>query len=137
MKTGDIYIEEDGYFTYQGRQDDLFKVDARWVSPAQVENALREHPAVRECGVTWRKLESLVKPVAFVVLNPGFAACAELERELRLFARARLPEHACPVLVRFQAELPRTNTGKIQRFRLRETLSSEGAPGWPGREPPT
>ena len=138
LKTGDIYTEQDGIFTYQGRRDDMFKVDARWVSPVQVEDALREHPAVRECGVTWRRLESLVKPVAHVVLEPGFTAGLDLEKELRLFARTRLPDHACPALVRFQEALPRTDTGKIQRFRLREvspsgaweTLPTTGAPGF-------
>lgn len=127
LKTGDIYVEQEGIFTYQGRGDDMFKVDARWVSPVQVEDALREHPAVRECGVTWRRLESLVKPVAHVVLNPGHAASLDLEKELRLFARSRLPDHACPVLVRFQEALPRTDTGKIQRFRLRESGPSAAA----------
>ena len=145
LKTGDIYVEQDGIFTYQGRRDDMFKVDARWVSPVQVEDALREHPAVRECGVTWHRLESLVKPVAHVVLEPGFTAGLGLEKELRLFARARLPDHACPVLVRFQEALPRTDTGKIQRFRLREmrpsealeTLPEAGAPGFGSHETST
>jgi benzoate-CoA ligase len=137
LKTGDIYVEQDGIFTYQGRRDDMFKVDARWVSPVQVEDALREHPAVRECGVTWRRLESLVKPVAHVVLEAGYTAGPGLEKELRLFARARLPDHACPALVRFQEALPRTDTGKIQRFRLREmrpaeALETEPKAGSPG-----
>lgn len=132
LKTGDVYVEEAGVFTYQGRGDDMFKVDSRWVSPVQVEDALRGHPAVRECGVTWRKLERLVKPVAHVVLNPGIAASLDLEKELRLFARARLPDHACPVLIYFQETLPRTDTGKIQRFRLREIARSETANALPG-----
>ncbi|HSA01920.1 MAG TPA: non-ribosomal peptide synthetase [Candidatus Paceibacterota bacterium] len=121
LKTGDIYVEEDGYYAYQGREDDMFKVDARWVSPIQVEEVLRRHQAVRDCAVTWRKLEGLVRPMAFVIVNEGFAADSNLEKGLRLFAREKLPEHMCPVQIQFRETLPRTDTGKIQRFRLRQT----------------
>ena len=121
MKTGDIYIEENGCYTYQGRSDDMFKVDANWVSPAQVEQVIREHPSVMECGVTWRKLESLVKPVAYVVLNEGFNEDLMLTRDIRNFILKKLPEYMCPVQVIFTEEIPKTETGKIQRFKMRES----------------
>lgn len=119
LRTGDIYIEEEGCYSFQGRADDMFKVDAHWVSPLTVEEALREHPGVLECAVTWRKLEGLVVPRAHVVLNPGFQEGMKLYRDLRAHVLQRLPEYMCPVEIVFSAELPKTDTGKIQRFRLR------------------
>ncbi|MHB8069294.1 MAG: benzoate-CoA ligase family protein [Desulfobaccales bacterium] len=119
LRTGDIYLEEGGCYSFQGRADDMFKVDARWVSPITVEEVLRVHPAVLECAVTWRKLEGLVVPRAHVVLSPGFQEGMQLYRELRAHVLQRLPEYMCPVEIVFCAELPKTDTGKIQRFRLR------------------
>ncbi|MHC1726308.1 MAG: benzoate-CoA ligase family protein [Syntrophobacteraceae bacterium] len=124
LDTGDIYIREDGCFICQGRADDMFKVDANWVSPTQVENTLREHPAVLECAVTPRKLESLCKTMAHVVLNPGFHGDMKLFRDIRSFVLSRLPDYMCPVQILFCEELPKTETGKIQRFRLREEKTS-------------
>jgi benzoate-CoA ligase family protein len=120
LKTGDVYVREGDCFTYLGRADDMFKVDAQWVSPSQVEDVLREHPAVSECALTWRTLEGLVKPLAHVVLATDFEENPKLFRELRAHVLQRLPEHMCPVQMVFCAELPRTETGKIQRFRLRK-----------------
>ena len=119
LRTGDIYVEKEGCYTYQGRADDMFKVDALWVSPITVEEVLREHPAVLECALTWRKLEGLVKPLAHVVLNAGFQEDMSLFRDLRNHVLQKLPEYMCPVQVVFCAALPKTDTGKIQRFRLR------------------
>jgi benzoate-CoA ligase len=119
LRTGDIYIEDAGYYCYQGRADDMFKVDANWVSPTQVENVLCEHPAVMECALVSRMLEGLAKPVAHVVLNPGYAEDTKLYRDLRAHSLKKLPEYMCPVQVVFCTELPKTETGKIQRFRLR------------------
>lgn len=120
LRTGDICIENEGYFSFRGRSDDMFKVGACWVAPLPVEDVLREHPAVLDCAVTWRKLEGLMKPLAYVVLNPGFQEGMVLFRDLRTHVLQKLPEHMCPVQIDFCAELPRTDTGKIQRFRLRE-----------------
>jgi len=74
---------------------------------------------VLECAVTWRKLEGLVVPRAHVVLSPGFPEGMPRYRELRAHVLQRLPEYMCPVEIVFCAELPKTDTGKIQRFRLR------------------
>jgi benzoate-CoA ligase len=119
LRTGDIYVCRDDVFAYQGRADDMFKVDAHWVAPAQVESVLQSHVAVRECAVSWRRLEQLIRPVAYVVLNAGVTPDSDLELLLRRYVRDRLPDYMCPVQVEFCAVLPRTDTGKLQRFRLR------------------
>lgn len=119
LRTGDIYTEDAGSYCYQGRADDMFKVDANWVSPTRVETVLAEHAAIAECAVTSRMLEGLAKPVAHVVLNAGFPEDAKLSRDLRAHVLKRLPEYMCPVQIVFCTELPKTETGKIQRFRLR------------------
>jgi acyl-coenzyme A synthetase/AMP-(fatty) acid ligase len=121
IRTGDKYtIDADGYYWYAGRSDDMLKVGGLWVSPIEVENALVAHPAVLECGVVGHEdRDTLVKPKAFVVLRSGTAATPELAKELQQFVRERLAEYKRPRWVEFVAELPKTATGKIQRFRLR------------------
>jgi benzoate-CoA ligase len=122
LRTGDKYTQDaDGYFWYAGRSDDMLKVGGLWVSPIEVENALVAHPAVLECGVVGREdHDTLVKPMAFVVLRDGVSGTAELAKELQQFVRERLAEYKRPRWVEFLPELPKTATGKIQRFRLRE-----------------
>jgi benzoate-CoA ligase len=119
LRTGDIYTEDSGCYRYHGRADDMFKVDANWVSPVKVEDVLREHASVMECAVTWRTLEGLVKPLAYVVLNPGFLDDMKLYRTLRAHVLEKLPDYMCPVQIVCCPELPKTETGKIQRFKLR------------------
>jgi len=118
--TGDRYsVSEDGYHTNHGRSDDLLKVGGIWVSPLEVESALLEHSAVLECAVVGREdAEGLVKPSAYVVLKDG-ASSARLADELRAFVRDRLAPYKYPRWIEFVAELPKTSTGKIQRFKLR------------------
>jgi benzoate-CoA ligase len=118
MRTGDVFVEKDGFYYHRGRSDDMIKADARWISPVAVEEVLRSHPAVADCAVAAVAVGSLVKPGAFVVPAPGTERTADLARELRAFAMARLPDYMCPVRFRFLEELPRTSTGKVQRFRL-------------------
>jgi benzoate-CoA ligase family protein len=121
LRTGDKYTQDaDGYFWYAGRSDDMLKVGGMWVSPVEVENALVAHPAVLECGVVGREdHDTLVKPMAFVVLRDGVNGTAELAKDLQQFVRERLAEYKRPRWVEFLPELPKTATGKIQRFRLR------------------
>jgi benzoate-CoA ligase len=121
LRTGDKYSRDaDGYFWYHGRTDDMLKVGGQWVSPVEVENSLLEHPAVLECGVVGREdRDSLMKPAAHVVLQPGVEGSPELAVELQHFVRQRLADYKRPRWVEFVAELPKTATGKIQRFRLR------------------
>jgi benzoate-CoA ligase len=98
------------------------------VSPIEVENALVEHPAVQACGVVGRQdHDTLVKPMAFVVVNAGVEATDALGVELQQFVRGRLAEYKRPRWVAFVPELPKTATGKIQRFRLR-TLTANISP---------
>jgi benzoate-CoA ligase len=122
IRTGDKYsVDADGYYWYAGRSDDMLKVGGLWVSPAEVENTLIAHPVVLECGVIGLEdRDGLVKPMAFVVLRAGERGTPELAAALRQFVRERLAEYKRPRSVEFLAELPRTATGKLQRFRLRE-----------------
>ena len=120
--TGDKFTRDaDGYFHYTGRSDDMMKVSGMWVSPGEVENALLGHPAVAECAVVGRAdAMGLVHPVAFIVLRAGIATPAGgLDSEINGWLRTRLAGFKCPHEFRFVAELPKTATGKIQRFLLR------------------
>ncbi len=122
VKSGDKYvIDRDGYFTYAGRSDDMLKVSGQYVSPIEVESALIGHPAVLECAVVGKAdTQGLTKTVAYVVLRDLRAAGAGMESELQAFVKTRLALHKYPREIRFTDELPKTATGKIQRFRLRE-----------------
>jgi benzoate-CoA ligase family protein len=122
VRTGDKYTRDaDGYFWYAGRTDDMIKAGGMWVSPAEVEGALAAHPAVVEAGVVGAEDgDELVKPLAFVVLAAGHSAGPALERELQAFVKERLAPYKYPRWIRFVAELPKTATGKIQRFKLRQ-----------------
>lgn len=121
-KSGDKYIRDaQGYYTYAGRSDDMLKVSGQYVSPFEVEATLVQHPAVLEAaviGVT--DSQGLTKTKAFVVLKPAQAASDSLEAELKAFVKSRLAPHKYPRAIEFVNELPKTATGKIQRFRLRE-----------------
>jgi len=122
VRTGDKYTRDaDGYFWYAGRTDDMIKAGGMWVSPAEVESALAEHPAVVEAGVVGAEdNDELVKPLAFVVLARGHSASPALETALKVFVKQRLAPYKYPRWIVFVDELPKTATGKIQRFKLRE-----------------
>jgi benzoate-CoA ligase len=118
--TGDVFVERDGFYYHRGRSDDMIKAGAHWVSPVPVEDALLSHPAVSECAVAAISAGALVKPGAFVILAPGTVQTPGLARELRDHLLAQIPDYMCPARFKFVEELPRTVTGKIQRFRLRD-----------------
>jgi len=120
-RSGDKYsIDGEGFYVYAGRTDDMLKVGGLWVSPVEVENALIEHPAVQECGVVGREdRDALVKPAAYVVLRAGVEGTPDLVAELQQCVRERLAEYKRPRWVEFLPELPKTSTGKVQRFKLR------------------
>ena len=124
FRTGDKYHQDaDGYFWYAGRSDDTFKVNGRWLSPAEVESALIAHPAVFEAAVVARDDESgLTKVAAFVVLKAEFSSGDGLVAELQEWVGGRGGGYKRPRWVEFVAELPKTSTGKLQRFKLREGL---------------
>jgi len=120
--TGDQYLrDEDGYFWYQGRNDDMMKVSGSWVSPVEVENALLGHPAVAESAVVGAPdRDGLTKPKAFVVLKSGHAGSDRLAEALREHVRGQIAGFKAPHWVEFVSDLPKTATGKIRRFALRE-----------------
>ncbi len=122
IQTGDKYYQdEEGYFWYCGRSDDMLKVGGIWVSPVEVENTLVGHPAVLEAAVVGKEdTDKLVKPKAFVVLKDTHTASAELEAELKHFVKDKIAPYKYPRWVEFVSELPKTATGKIQRFKLRQ-----------------
>ena len=117
--TGDKYTQDaDGFLWYGGRSDDMFRVSGEWVSPIEIEAALAEHPAVLESAVvSYTDGQGLVKPKACVVLKPGRASSAA---ELQDFVKQRIAPYKYPRRVEFLTELPKTATGKIQRFKLRD-----------------
>jgi len=121
LVTGDKYhLDADGYFTYEGRSDDMLKVSGQWVSPAEVEAALMEHAAVLECGIVGMKdQDELVKPKAFVLLKQGHQGSDALGEELKQFVKGRITPYKYPRWIEFVDELPKTATGKIQRYKLR------------------
>jgi benzoate-CoA ligase family protein len=121
LRTGDMFTRDpDGYFRFAGRADDMLKVAGQWVSPTEVEGRLVEHPLVLEAAVVARADASgLPEPRAWVVLRNGSVGSPALERDLREWLRAGLAHHKVPRVLEFVAELPKTETGKIQRFRLR------------------
>jgi len=120
-RTGDKYIcDKDGYYTYAGRSDDMLKVSGIWVSPFEVESALLAHAKVLEAAVVAHAdTDELVKPKAYVVLKAEFTADEALIGELQMFVKDRLAPYKYPRWIEFVAELPKTATGKIQRFKLR------------------
>jgi benzoate-CoA ligase family protein len=120
-RSGDKYFEdEDGYYVYCGRRDDMLKVGGIYVSPFEVEGALQSHPDVLEAAVVaWPDEEELIKPKAFVVLKAPERACDELVLALQDHCKTKLAPYKYPRWIEFRSDLPKTATGKIQRFRLR------------------
>ncbi|KQU67761.1 MULTISPECIES: benzoate-CoA ligase family protein [unclassified Rhizobacter] len=121
VRSGDKYVvDADGWYTYAGRSDDMLKVSGQYVSPIEVESALMGHAAVMECAVVGvTDATGLTKTRAYVVPNPGHDAGPALEAALKVFVKTRLAPHKTPRDIVFTTELPKTATGKIQRFRLR------------------
>jgi benzoate-CoA ligase len=120
-KTGDKYQQNaDGTYTYAGRSDDMLKVGGIYVSPFEVESAIAEHPAVLEAAVVGQPDESdLIKPKAYIVLKPGYVGDDSLSAELKLHVKSKLAPYKYPRWFAYVTELPKTATGKIQRFKLR------------------
>ncbi|HET7795785.1 MAG TPA: benzoate-CoA ligase family protein [Rhizobacter sp.] len=125
-KSGDKYVRDaQGYYTYSGRSDDMLKVSGVYVSPFEVEATLMQHPAVLECAVIGKEDdEGLTKTKAYVVLKPGQQVD---ESALKAFVKDRLAPYKYPRYIEFIAELPKTATGKIQRFRLRGEFGANSA----------
>ncbi len=124
-RSGDKYsVDAEGFYVYAGRTDDMLKVGGIYVSPVEVESALITHSAVLEAAVIGKAdEEDLIKPLAFVVLKPGHAASEALADELRHHVKTRLAPYKYPRWIEFTDELPKTATGKIQRFKLRQRVA--------------
>jgi len=120
--TGDKYRRDaDGYYYYCGRTDDMFKVSGMWVSPFDVEAALTSHEAVLEAAVIGKQdADGLIKPKAFIVLKSGYAADDGLLENLKIHVKAIAGPWKFPRWIELREDLPRTATGKIQRFKLRD-----------------
>ena len=121
-KSGDKYYRDaDGYYVYGGRGDDMLKISGQYVSPFEVESTLQQHPAVLEAAVIGVNDENgLTRSKAFVVLKDPSQAGAQMQEALKAFVKSRLAPVKYPRQIEFVGELPKTATGKIQRFRLRE-----------------
>ncbi len=121
LKTGDTYYRDaEGYYWYCGRSDDMMKVGGLWVSPIEIENTLMEHPAVLESGVVCAQdADGLLKPKAYILLKNEYKASDALKVELQNHVKSKLQPYKYPRWVEFVDDLPKTVTGKIQRFRLR------------------
>ena len=128
-RSGDkYYVDDNGRYVYAGRSDDMLKVSGMYVSPAEVESALISHPAVLEAAVIGADdADGLIKPLACIVTRAPItgtgAATVQLAEELKQHVKALLAPHKYPRWIEFLPELPKTATGKIQRFRLRERFA--------------
>jgi benzoate-CoA ligase len=125
LRTGDKYYRDaDEYYYYVGRSDDMLKVKGMWVSPIEIESTLLEHPAVQEAAVIGvNDGNQLIKPAAYVVLKPGQSSESVISDEIKQLLAAKLAAHKCPQWIEFVQELPKTATGKIQRYKLRQSKS--------------
>src|SRR3979411_971429 len=126
--TGDRYrVDDDGFYWYEGRSDDMIKVGGLWASPIEIESVLLEHPAVAESAVVGIEVEGFTKIKAFVITKGDAVKDPELVTGLQEHCKSRLQRYQYPHMIEFVDELPKTVTGKIQRYKLRE----------PAREPAT
>jgi benzoate-CoA ligase len=124
--TGDRYrVDEEGFYWYEGRADDMLKVGGEWVSPIEMENVLLEHPAVSEAAVVGVPVEGVLRIRAVLILAAQQTPSTTLKEELQEWCKARLQRFQYPHMVDFVAELPKTATGKIQRFKLREMTAEQ------------
>ncbi len=119
--TGDqFHVDEDGYYWYHGRTDDMLKVSGVYVAPAEIENCLLQHEAVMECAVVGHDAgDHLVKPKAFIVLREGFTAGEGLDQSIKEFAKSKMALYKYPRWIEFVESLPKNDRGKIDRKKLK------------------
>ena len=126
--TGDRYrVDRDGYYWYEGRSDDMIKVSGLWVSPIEIESVLMEHPAVAEGAVVGISVDGFMKIKAFVITKGDAVAGDSLVAQLQEHCKSRLQRFQYPHVIEFVSELPKTVTGKIQRYKLREPVREPAA----------
>src|SRR5579884_2421407 len=126
IRTGDKYYRDpDGYYWYVGRNDDMIKVKGMWVSPIEIESVLLEHPMVQEAAaIGYEDGNKLVKPAAYIVLKKDVNSSPQIIEEIRQHLLSRLSPYKCPQNFAIVKELPKTATGKIQRYKLRQAGST-------------
>jgi len=127
IRTGDKYYRDpDGYYWYVGRNDDMMKVKGMWVSPIEIESALLEHPSVLEAAaIGCEDGNHLVKPAAYIVLKDDLNDTPQTIENIRQHILSKLAAHKCPQRFEIVKELPKTATGKIQRYKLRQLASAK------------
>jgi len=120
--TGDqFHKDEDGYYWYHGRTDEMLKVSGVFVAPAEIENCLLQHESVLECAVIGHESEGLVKPKAFIVLREGFAASAQLGEQIKLFVKSNIAVYKYPRWIEFVSSIPKNDRGKTDRKKLKSS----------------
>jgi len=131
IRTGDKYYRDpDGYYWYVGRNDDMMKVKGMWVSPIEIESVLLEHSMVQEAAVIANPDgNQLVKPVAYLVLKNSVSDARQITEEIRQHVLSRLAAYKCPQTFEVVDDLPKTATGKIQRYKLRESAAAGASHG--------
>ncbi len=122
--TGDRYlVDEDGFFYFRGRSDDMLRVGGKWLAPQEVENTINRHEAVAESAVVgYQGQDDLIKPYAFIVLNPSVSPSDKLEEEIKQFVKDRIAVYKYPRWIEFTDRIPKTSGGKVQRFVLQEKI---------------
>jgi benzoate-CoA ligase len=114
-----FHVDENGYYWYHGRTDDMLKVSGVFVAPAEIENCLLQHDAVLECAVVGHETDGLVKPKAFIVLRETYEENAELVEQIKLFVKNRIAVYKYPRWIEFVSSLPKNDRGKIDRKQLK------------------
>jgi acyl-coenzyme A synthetase/AMP-(fatty) acid ligase len=116
-----FHVDENGYYWYHGRTDDMLKVSGVYVAPAEIENCLLQHEAVLECAVVGHESGGLVKPKAFVVAREGFQKSEQLADEIKQFVKDHIAVYKYPRWIEFVPSLPKNDRGKIDRKKLKTT----------------
>ena len=116
-----FHVDENGYYWYHGRTDDMLKVSGVFVAPAEIENCLLQHEAVLECAVVGHEADGLVKPKAFLVLREAYEGNNELSEQIKQFVKSRIAVYKYPRWIEFVASLPKNDRGKIDRKQLKAT----------------
>ena len=122
--TGDRYlVDEDGFYYFRGRSDDMLRVGGKWLAPREVEHTINQHPDVAESAVVgYQDKDDLIKPYAFIVLNEEASSSDSLKEDIKEFVRERIAAYKYPRWIEFTDNIPKTAGGKIQRFVLQEKI---------------
>ena len=125
--TGDRYlVDEEGFYSFRGRSDDMLRVGGKWLAPQEVENTINRHEAVAESAVVgYQDQDDLIKPYAFIVLNEDTSSSDSLKEDIKAFVRDRIAAYKYPRWIEFADQIPKTSGGKIQRFLLQEKIQNK------------